>query len=212
MSHFIRYLPPGKFLADITQRCLLGHYLLKLGKRLNLLVAGVVAKALEKYPVELIGLAVPSNHYHLLAAGTSQEDLSSFMNFVAGNVAKEAGRLHGWKGRLWEGRYHCTPVTDEEEIQVARLKYLLSQGCKEGLVNSPRQWPGVHCAKALMTGQGIPGVWVDRTALYNAVTGTPKFPPYRKLILPPTLKEEKWQTSTERSCFRRYLEVPRRKR
>ena len=168
MSHNPRYLPPGKFLADVTQRCLLGHYLLKPGKRLNLLVAGVVAKALEKYPVELIGLAVPSNHYHLMASGTSQEDLSAFMNFVAGNVAKEAGRLHGWKGRLWEGRYRCIPVTDEEAIQVARLKYLLSQGCKEGLVASPRQWPGVHCAKALMTGQGIPGVWVDRTALYNA--------------------------------------------
>ena len=168
MSTIPRYLPPGKFLADITQRCLLGHYLLKPGKRLNLLVAGVVAKALEKYPVELIGLAVPSNHYHALVAGNSQEDLSAFMNFVAGNVAKEAGRLHGWKGRLWEGRYRCIPVTEEEAIQVARLKYLLSQGCKEGLVASPRQRPGVHCAKALMTGQGIPGVWVDRTALYNA--------------------------------------------
>ena len=119
-------------------------------------------------PVELVGLAVPSNHYHLIATGDSQKDLSAFMNFVAGNVAKEAGKLHGWEGRLWEGRYHSIPITEEEEIQIARLKYLLSQGCKEGLVASPRHWPGVHCAKALLTGQGIPGVWVDRTALYNA--------------------------------------------
>ena len=168
MSDSPRYLPPGKFLAEITQRCILGHYLLRPSKRLNELVAGVAAKALEKYPVELVGLAVPSNHYHLIATGSSQKDLSAFMNFVAGNVAREAGRLHAWKGRLWEGRYKCVPISGEEQIQVARLKYLLSQGCKEGLVASPRHWPGLHCAKALMTDRGIPAVWVDRTALYNA--------------------------------------------
>ncbi len=168
MKHLPRYLPPGTFLAEITQRCLLGFHLLRPSKRLNLLVAGVVARALEKYPVEVIGLAVPSNHYHLIATGTSQEDLSKFMNFVAGNIAREAGKLHGWEGKLWEGRYDCTPITDEEEIQVKRLKYLLSQGCKEGLVSSPTLWPGVHCAKALMNGTGIPGVWVHRTALYKA--------------------------------------------
>ena len=102
MSNSPRYLPPGTFLAEITQRCLLGHYLLRPSERLNKLITGVVAKAQEKYPVEVVGLAVPSNHYHLIATGTSQKDLSAFMNFVAGNVAQEAGRLHGWRGKVWK--------------------------------------------------------------------------------------------------------------
>ena len=168
MNHSIRYAPPGEFLAEITQRCLLGFFLLKPSKRLNDLVAGVVAKAQQKYPVKVVGLSVPSNHYHLLATATSQQDLSEFMNFVASNVAREAGREYGWKGRFWSGRYDCTPITEEETIQVARLKYILSQGCKEGLVASPRSWPGINCAKALMTGTSLQGVWIDRTALYNA--------------------------------------------
>ncbi len=146
----------------------MGMFLLRPSTSLNDLVAGVVAKAKSKYPVEIVGLAVPSNHFHLLATATSQEDLSAFMNFVSGNVAREAGRLHGWKGKFWTRRYDCVPVTDEEQIQVERLKYLLSQGCKEGLVSSPTDWPGLNSAHAQMTGTGLPGIWIDRTALYNA--------------------------------------------
>ena len=168
MNNSPRYAPPGKFLAEITQRCLQGRYLLRPSQQLNELIAGVVAKAGDKYPVEIVGLAVPSNHYHLLATASNQKDLSSFMNFVASNVAREASRLHGWEGKFWAHRYECIPITDEEEIQVERLKYLLSQGCKEGLVASPRNWPGLNSAEAQMGGTGIPGIWVDRTALYRA--------------------------------------------
>lgn len=168
MSHSLRFAPPGEFFAEISQRCLLGHFLLRPSKRLNSLIAGVVAKAQGKYPVNVVSLCVLSNHYHLLVTASSQKDVSKFMNFVASNVAREAGEIHGWKGKFWAGRYKCSPITGEEAIQVARLKYVLSQGCKEGLVASPRNWPGLNSAKAQMTGQGLRGAWIDRTGLYNA--------------------------------------------
>jgi hypothetical protein len=35
-------------------------------------------------------------------------------------------------------------------------------------VDSPIQWPGVHCAKALITGDRVEGTWFDRKHEHNA--------------------------------------------
>jgi hypothetical protein len=59
-------------------------------------------------------------------------------------------------------------VSDEEAAQVGRLRYLLEQGCKEGLVASPRAWPGASSVKALTSGTPLRGVWIDRTRQWNA--------------------------------------------
>jgi hypothetical protein len=85
------------------------------------------------------------------------------MNYHNGNLAREAGRLHGWREKFWSRRYQAVLVSDEEEAQVARLKYLLSHGAKEGLVPKPQDWPGVHCAHALLLGTALEGLWWDRT-------------------------------------------------
>jgi len=169
MANRLRFGPPGpngEYL--ISQRCLLGFFLLRPSKRLNGLIAGVIGKAQAMYPVKVIALAFLSNHYHLILSSRDQEVLSAFMNFVSSNIAREAGRLHGWRGKLWARRFDGVAITDEALAQVSRLKYVLSQGVKEGLVASPRHWPGLSAAQALLSGQDLKGVWVDRSALYRA--------------------------------------------
>ncbi|MEO7795153.1 MAG: hypothetical protein ABIV06_10305, partial [Thermoanaerobaculia bacterium] len=64
---------------------------------------------------------------------------------------------------FWGRRYQAILVSDEEEAQVGRLSYLLAQGVKEGLVASPLDWPGVHCARALTEGIPVAGRWRSRT-------------------------------------------------
>jgi hypothetical protein len=39
---------------------------------------------------------------------------------------------------------------------------------KENLVESPLDWPGVHCARALVEGRKLEGTWFNRTAYYRA--------------------------------------------
>ena len=39
---------------------------------------------------------------------------------------------------------------------------------KEVLVESPLEWPGPHCARALMTGEPIVGYWINRTKEWAA--------------------------------------------
>ncbi|MEO1082941.1 MAG: hypothetical protein AAFY88_01725 [Acidobacteriota bacterium] len=113
-------------------------------------------------------VAVLSSHFHLLCSFDSVEQMASFMCQLKTNLSKEIGRIYGREGPLFAGRYRSIPLSDEPEVQVERLEYILSQGTKEGLVLTPKDWPGVHSARALLDDEPIRGVWVDRTGLYAA--------------------------------------------
>jgi len=93
---------------------------------------------------------------------------SRFMCYLNSNLAKEVGRLVGWREKIFGRRYQSIPISSEEWAQVARLRYVLSHGVKEGLVEKVTQWPGVHCAHALLTGATVEGHWYDRTQEYAA--------------------------------------------
>ncbi|MEO8198414.1 MAG: hypothetical protein ABI689_17005, partial [Thermoanaerobaculia bacterium] len=102
-------------------------------------------------------------HYHLLVWVADTAQLAAFMGYLNSNVAREAGRLARWREKFWGRRYQAILVSDEEEAQVARLAYILAQGAKEGLVASPLDWPGAHCAMALAEGTTVEGTWRSRT-------------------------------------------------
>jgi REP element-mobilizing transposase RayT len=163
MARRLRYIPPGGALVEITCRTIQGRLLLRPSAGMNDIIRGVLARA-----ARLAGLAVHapvflSNHYHLLVSVTDAQQLAEFMNYLNSNLAREAGRLVGWREKFWGRRFQAVIISDEEEAQVARLSYVLAQGVKEGLVSSPFDWPGVHCAQALTEGTALSGQWHDRT-------------------------------------------------
>lgn len=93
------------------------------------------------------------------------------MCFLKTNLAKEIGtRLQGWKGTFFSGRFRTTTVSNEEKAQVRTLRYILAHGPKEFLVDKVSQWPGVHCADALINGQNMLGTWFDRSAEHKSKT------------------------------------------
>ncbi len=131
-------------------------------RRFNEIVVGVLGRALEVSPLELCGAVFTANHYHLLAVVQEQQDLSRFMHHLNGNLSKEVGRIRQRSGPMWARRYDGIVVSDEPEVQWNRLRYLLSHSVKEGLCQSPMDWPGVHCAKALVHGEKLEGYWFNR--------------------------------------------------
>ena len=109
-----------------------------------------------------------SNHFHALLQVEDAQQLARFMQYVDGNLALEVDRLVDWPHGLWSRRYQAIVISDEEEAQVGRLKYLLAHGVKEGLVARVEEWPGVHAAGALLHGKPLEGYWFDRTKEYAA--------------------------------------------
>ena len=167
VSRPLRFLPAGS-LVEVTMGTLHGRLLLRPSPRANDLIVGVVGRAQQKYGMRIHSLVFLSNHAHLLLSPESPQQLAAFMGYVDGNIAREIGRLHGWREKFWGRRYRSIVVSHEEEAQVARLAYLLGNGVKEGLVERPHHWPGVHCARALCAGTELYGTWFDRTAQYEA--------------------------------------------
>ena len=155
-------------LVEVTSVIIQNRYLLRPSKKLNDLVVGVVARAQRKYDMPVICITVMSSHFHLLLHARDPEHMAEFMGFVKTNISKEAGTLHRWPGPLFADRYHHVEVSDAEGDQIERLKYCLSNGVKEHLVDRPDQWPGVQSATALVAGEELLGHWYDRTRQHIA--------------------------------------------
>ena len=71
--------------------------------------------------------------------------------------------------KFWGRRYHSASVKLTKEDQIRRYMYILENSCKEDLVGSPLEWPGVSSAAALYRGEmTMQGTWFDRSAQYRA--------------------------------------------
>ena len=164
----LRHIEPCS-LVEVVAKTFQHRFHLRPSPELRSIFLGVLAKTQQKYDgVKVHALTVLSNHYHMLVTPDDADALARFMGYLQGNLATEIQRLVDWRGKLWHGRYRAIPVSDEPEAQVGRLAYVLSNGCKEGLVSSPEMWPGIHSIHALRDGKPLAGVWFNRTALSQA--------------------------------------------
>ncbi len=166
MGNDPRWVPPGA-LVEVTQKTIHGRYLLRPSRDLVEIFNGVLIRAAQRYAVKVCAFTCLSNHSHMLLLPEDCQALSGFMTYFAGNLAKEVGRLHDWRQRLFGRRYSHVVVSDEPEAQEQRLRYLLSNGCKESLVKRPEDWPGPCSTEALLTGRTVRGVWFDRSSEYE---------------------------------------------
>lgn len=169
MPRPLRYLP-GPCLVEVTCRTVHGRFLLRPSPKLNRRIVGILARAQERFGLKVCGFVYLSNHCHLLLRPENVEQLARFMAYVNSNIAREAGRLNQWQERFWSRRYTAIVVSNEPEAQELRLRYLLEQGVKEGLVASPRHWPGASSTGALISedrDSELEGEWIDRTARYR---------------------------------------------
>ncbi len=168
MGRKLRYIPDGGALVEVTCRTLQGRPLLRPSPELNDIAAGILGRAQRLYPVDLVAFVQMSTHYHLILGVEDAKRLARFVGYFNSNLAREVGRLTGWTGKIWERRYQAIPISDEEEAQVARLRYLLGHGVKETLVAHLREWPGLHCVRQIVDGEPLSGHWYDRTQEYLA--------------------------------------------
>ena len=171
----LRHVPPGSLL-EVTTRTVQDRRLMVPSRLLNQIIVGVLGRAQRRYPVQIHAYVFASSHYHLTLTVDDARQLARFMCYVNSKLGREIGRLTGWRDRIWSRRYQATLISNEEEAQVARLKYVLAHGAKEGLVTRPQDWPGVHCVHPLLAGEWtVQGTWYDRRREYALRRGGKDF-------------------------------------
>ena len=163
----LRYQPPGH-LVEVTSRTIHGRLLLRPDHHTCDLIKGVLGRAQTLYRMRIVAFVFLSNHFHLLLLPDSPQQMASFMAYLASNVAREVGRVRGWREKFWSRRYRAITISNEDAAQVARLRYVLAHGAKEGFVAKPCDWPGPHAIPALLEGATIGGTWFDRSSEYRA--------------------------------------------
>jgi hypothetical protein len=155
-------LPP-KCVVEVTFRTHQQRLLLRPDEDLNALMLGCFARALERYPdVNVHVLSILSNHGSFLCFPKSPWVLWSFMRDFLSAAAKKVNGLRNREGTLWARRYRAIPVLDEAKLD-ERFEYILTQGTKENLVWSARDWPGVTSIPALLGEEQLIGRWRDGT-------------------------------------------------
>jgi len=166
MPRPLRFVPPTS-VVEITARTIGSRFLLRPGPTTNDLLLGVLGRAQHLFGVRVFAIAVMSNHLHALLGVDDAAQLAAFMQYALANIAKEVGRHHRWIGPFWGRRYRSIVVADAES-QRRRLRYILCQGIKEGLVDRADRWPGVSSLAASTRGISMRGTWYDRTAAFEA--------------------------------------------
>lgn len=159
-------LPRG--LYEICTRVTGNGLLMRPSTEVNDLILGVIGRAQTQTDVELHAFVFLSNHYHLLVSVPNGAELSRFMQFINGNIARKLNIINERDGAVWERRFRSIPVAPDETTQVWRLRYLLAHGTKENLVGRPEDWPGASSLRWLCHGKPIRGRWQSLTELYHA--------------------------------------------
>ncbi len=158
------YLPG--FVYEVTSRTVGGSYALRPSDESDEIMLGVIGRAQFLYPsVKIYALNPLSTHTTELLGSDRPEELEKFIGFVKSNISREFRTLYGLRYGVFEPkRAHVIPIAPVQSSLEWRLKYVLSQGTKENLVNSPREWDGVTGVHALEHGKKLTGVWFNRTA------------------------------------------------
>lgn len=94
----------------------------------------------RKFSLAIIAYCLMPNHYHFLIRQNNVVLVSELVKRVFGGYSRAVGRRYGWTGTLFEGRFQAKHVnTDAYLFHLCR--YIHANPVKDGLVQSPEDWP-----------------------------------------------------------------------
>ena len=78
---------------------------------MNQIIIGTLARAKQRHQVQVCFFVGLSNHMHILLWVEDTQGLAKFMHYFLSKLAREVGRLTGWKEKIFGRRYQARPIS-----------------------------------------------------------------------------------------------------
>lgn len=152
--------------VSVTVRCREGRRLLMPLPPIKALMQWRLAQAMVRHAVRLYAVVQMGNHIHLLCAAP-RRNLSAFMSFFLGYLARDINRILGRRGDGVFRRHSQVHVLDDEAA-LERVSYILGNPALAHLVETIDDWPGLSSAPALLHGERMFARHFDERAWIRA--------------------------------------------
>jgi putative transposase len=100
---------------------------------------GLVARSCRQAAVALWAYCLMPNHVHLILVPADAEGLRRALGEAHRRYTREINLREGWRGHLWQERFHSFPLDESHLLAAAR--YVERNPVRAGLVRLAEDWP-----------------------------------------------------------------------
>src|SRR3954466_8008201 len=95
-----------------------------------------LARTQLRYPFDLLGYCLMTNHFHLLLRPAPGQSISRVLQSLTVAHTRRYHRRHRSVGHFWQGRFRSPVVQDDEHLLVV-LRYIEANPLRAGMVAAP---------------------------------------------------------------------------
>ncbi len=178
-----RLLPGG--IHSITRRCSQRQFYLKPSVLVNKILLYCLARAAEKFYVQVHAYCFMSSHIHLVVSDPSVQ-LPKFMHALDLAIAKSMNTELRRRESLFVPESYDPVTLEDDEAVLSAIVYTLMNPVAAGLVRFGHQWPGLRTNPRDLAGRHIVARKAGR--FYTGHSTAPELAEFD--IVPPPLQRE----------------------
>lgn len=99
----------------------------------------LLTAAKSKFPIQVFGVCLMPNHFHLIVQPATEAALSPFMQWWMTSHVRRYHQHYRSHGHVWQGRFKSFPIQDDGHLLTA-LRYVLRNPVRAGLVEHAIDW------------------------------------------------------------------------
>ena len=93
-----------------------------------------------RYQCNIYAYVLMTNHVHLLVSSSNKEGISRLMQYIGRHYVPYINHTYGRTGTLWEGRFKCNLVQDEQYL-LSCMRYIELNPLRANMVKNVKDYP-----------------------------------------------------------------------